>query len=215
MVGRSRVATCLSSTLRSQHTHSRPLCTCHASLNTRTGAWLSFCGYSFDDTRYAGQLPTAAFGVNSYGVGFTLNYVEPVKAVWPGIARNFVSRSLLDAVSFDDAVKKATVPGQGSGHNIQARLSAFAETSPSACLSRVTCVDETTFPCSCLVLRSELSQILKPLATISWSRSWMLDRSRYSMRICACVACWSRNGFPLLAPSLRCSPWAYFCVFCE
>lgn len=68
---------------------------------------------------YAGELPSGAFGVNNHGVGFTLNYVEPAKAVWPGIARNFVSRSLLDSVSFADGVRRATVKNLASGHNTQ------------------------------------------------------------------------------------------------
>ncbi len=44
---------------------------------------------------YAGELSTAAFGFNNLGVAFTLNAVLPHEIKNPGVARNFVSRDLL------------------------------------------------------------------------------------------------------------------------
>jgi hypothetical protein len=68
---------------------------------------------------YAGDLPSGAFGINSYGIGFTLNYVQPVAFGSPGVGRGFISRSLLDAVSAPDAMTKINVQPQGAGHNVQ------------------------------------------------------------------------------------------------
>lgn len=76
-------------------------------------------GASFVAYVYAGDLPSGAFGINSYGIGFTLNYVQPVAFGSPGVGRGFISRSLLDAVSAPDAMTKINVQPQGAGHNVQ------------------------------------------------------------------------------------------------
>jgi len=81
----------------------------HAKFNDRR-----FTGYT-----YAGDLPSGAFGFNQAGVAFTLNWVGPVQVVLGGIGRGFVSRSLLDATSFEDALSRATMKGQCAGHNYQ------------------------------------------------------------------------------------------------
>jgi hypothetical protein len=56
---------------------------------------------------YAGELPSCAFGFNSYGVVFTLNSVPLAseEAVAGGVARNFISRDLLEAHNLDDALE--------------------------------------------------------------------------------------------------------------
>ena len=64
---------------------------------------------------YAGDLPTGAFGWNSHGMAFTLNYVQPANFVAGGLGRSFISRDLLNAVSLEDAVRRVTVPNQAGG----------------------------------------------------------------------------------------------------
>jgi hypothetical protein len=65
---------------------------------------------------YPGFLPGNAFGVNQTGVLHTVNHVSP-RQVRVGLGRHFIARSLLDAPTLDDAVKRATVPGQAAGFN--------------------------------------------------------------------------------------------------
>jgi len=68
---------------------------------------------------YMGDLPSSAFGINAHGIGFSLNWVGPPPANAAGLARNFVSRSLLDGVDRRDTLARATRGGQAGGHNIQ------------------------------------------------------------------------------------------------
>jgi hypothetical protein len=65
---------------------------------------------SFTAYTYAGELPTCAFGFNSNGVAFTLDSVPPAsgEVVAGAIARNFVSRDLLEATSLEDAMNVTT-----------------------------------------------------------------------------------------------------------
>ena len=51
-------------------------------------------------------------------MSFTLNAVYAKEVKLPGVGRNFVSRSILDAPSFEEAIKRITVPNQATGHNI-------------------------------------------------------------------------------------------------
>ncbi|KAK3227963.1 hypothetical protein Dsin_007825 [Dipteronia sinensis] len=75
---------------------------------------LSFMAYS-----YPGELPTCAFGFNSYGVAFTLNAVAPMKDEIgaDGIGRNFISRGLLEATDIDDALLRIRSSEASVGHN--------------------------------------------------------------------------------------------------
>jgi hypothetical protein len=68
---------------------------------------------------YAGELPSCAFGFNSYGVVFTLNSVPLAseEAVAGGVARNFISRDLLEAHNLDDALERACERHLSVGHN--------------------------------------------------------------------------------------------------
>ncbi|KDO32798.1 hypothetical protein SPRG_19422 [Saprolegnia parasitica CBS 223.65] len=68
---------------------------------------------------YLGDLPSGAFGANDNGVAFSLNYVEPLDIDSNGLGRGFVSRDLLAATSYDDAIERVTQPNQATGHNIQ------------------------------------------------------------------------------------------------
>ena len=73
--------------------------------------------YSFVAYTYAGQLPTSAFGYGQ-AVAVTLNAVGPsASEVDVGIGRNFVSRALLAAHDWDDAVAMITQAGQSVGHS--------------------------------------------------------------------------------------------------
>ncbi|KAK9698502.1 hypothetical protein RND81_08G109300 [Saponaria officinalis] len=64
-------------------------------------------GLSYTAYTYAGELPTCAFGFNTYEVAFTLNSVAPLEEeiVAGAIGRNFVSRDLLEATSISDAIE--------------------------------------------------------------------------------------------------------------
>jgi hypothetical protein len=86
---------------------------------------------------YPGTLAGNAFGFNSQGVCFCVNQLRP-KAIREGIGREFVTRSLLDAVSVEDAVRRVTVADRAYGHNYA--IGSFAdrrllvvETSPTQC----------------------------------------------------------------------------------
>jgi hypothetical protein len=63
---------------------------------------------------YPGFLPGNACGYNRAGVMHTVDAVSP-RAVRVGLGRHFIARSLLDAVSLDDAIRRATLPGRGAG----------------------------------------------------------------------------------------------------
>ncbi|BAD81294.1 hypothetical protein [Oryza sativa Japonica Group] len=74
---------------------------------------------SFTAYTYAGELPTCAFGFNSNGVAFTLDSVPPAsgEVVAGAIARNFVSRDLLEATSLEDAMNRVSSPAMSVGHS--------------------------------------------------------------------------------------------------
>eukprot|EP00252_Welwitschia_mirabilis_P006350 TRINITY_DN17205_c0_g1_i2.p1 TRINITY_DN17205_c0_g1~~TRINITY_DN17205_c0_g1_i2.p1 ORF type:complete len:214 (+),score=41.27 TRINITY_DN17205_c0_g1_i2:501-1142(+) len=76
-------------------------------------------GGSYTAYTYAGELPSCAFGFNSYGFVFTLNSVPPTKEEIEkgGIGRNFVSRDLLEATSIEDALKRIHLPNISVGHS--------------------------------------------------------------------------------------------------
>ncbi|KAK1565495.1 hypothetical protein Q3G72_028037 [Acer saccharum] len=76
-------------------------------------------GPSFMAYSYPGELPTCAFGFNSYGVAFTLNAVAPMKdeIMADGIERNFISRGLLEATDIDDALLRIRSSEASVGHN--------------------------------------------------------------------------------------------------
>ncbi|OEL21704.1 hypothetical protein BAE44_0017278 [Dichanthelium oligosanthes] len=76
-------------------------------------------GLSFTAYTYAGELPSCAFGFNSNGVAFTLDSVPPVsdEIVAGAIALNFVSRDLLEAKNFEDAMHRICSPSVSVGHS--------------------------------------------------------------------------------------------------
>jgi hypothetical protein len=84
-----------------QHT---TLTTTSSSSSSSNVSWLGFV--------YAGELPSSGFGINSAGIGFTLNAVFPAAPIMPGFSRNFVSRQLLQARSINEALHIITRPGQ-------------------------------------------------------------------------------------------------------
>jgi hypothetical protein len=69
-------------------------------------AFTAFC--------YPGFLPGNAFGFNGAGLMHTINAVSP-RQVRVGLARHFIARSLFDARSLDDAIRRATVAGRAAG----------------------------------------------------------------------------------------------------
>ncbi|XP_042503689.1 uncharacterized protein LOC122080879 [Macadamia integrifolia] len=76
-------------------------------------------GLQFTAYTYAGELPSCAFGFNSNGMAFTLNSVPPSESeiVPGGIARNFISRDLLEATSLDDALSRIRLSEASVGHS--------------------------------------------------------------------------------------------------
>ncbi|MCO5577066.1 hypothetical protein L7F22_030888 [Adiantum nelumboides] len=74
---------------------------------------------SFTAFTLAGELPSCAFGFNTYGVGFTLNAVplSPQEVVAGGIGRNFISRDLLEATCLQSACKRIQVKELALGHS--------------------------------------------------------------------------------------------------
>ena len=72
---------------------------------------------SFVAFNYLGDLPTQAFGFNNYGIGFSINWVSTTNSLKAGLATNFIRRFLLDAESYEDAVEKINIVGQGGGNN--------------------------------------------------------------------------------------------------
>lgn len=86
----------------------------HTALITATFGAIRFTGFT-----YLGDLTTGAFGFNNQGVAVSLNWVGPTDVLKGGLGRGFIARSVLDAVSFQDAVTRVTVPNQCAGHNYQ------------------------------------------------------------------------------------------------
>lgn len=63
---------------------------------------------------YPGFLPGNAFGYNASGVLHTVDAVSP-RRIRIGLGRHFIARSLLDASSLDDAIRRVTVQGRAAG----------------------------------------------------------------------------------------------------
>ncbi len=90
---------------------------------------------TFTALSYPGFLCGNAFGFNSRGICVTVDNVRPLHNE-PGLGRHFVARSLLEAISLQDAVQQATVSGQASGFHYTIgstteRRVVSIETSPS------------------------------------------------------------------------------------
>jgi predicted choloylglycine hydrolase len=71
---------------------------------------------SFTAFSYPGFLCGNAFGFNNEGICFCINDVSPAN-VRIGIGRHFLARSLFEARSIDDAVKRITPDDRASGFN--------------------------------------------------------------------------------------------------
>jgi len=69
---------------------------------------------AFSALSYPGFLCGNAFGFNAEGICFSVDHVQP-RHVRMGVGRHFIARSLLEARSLDDAIKRVTVPERASG----------------------------------------------------------------------------------------------------
>lgn len=69
---------------------------------------------AFTVLSYPGALFGTAFGFNEAGLCFAINALFPSE-VGVGLGRCFAARSLLEAESLDDAVRRVTLPGRSSG----------------------------------------------------------------------------------------------------
>jgi hypothetical protein len=65
---------------------------------------------------YPGFLPGNASGFNEFGILHSINHVAP-RPVKVGLARHFIARSLLEARSLEDAVRRVTISGRAAGFN--------------------------------------------------------------------------------------------------
>ena len=93
-------------------------------------------GARFAAITYAGELPSAAFGLNSYGVAVTFNALSPLRlspVSEAPLARNLVSRASLVSRSVDDAIKVLSMGRQAVGHNAQV----FAWRDPAGVITSV------------------------------------------------------------------------------
>jgi isopenicillin-N N-acyltransferase-like protein len=69
---------------------------------------------AFTALSYPGFLCGNAFGFNAEGVCFSVDHVRP-RHLKVGLGRHFIARSLLEAESLDDAIRRVTVPARASG----------------------------------------------------------------------------------------------------
>ena len=71
---------------------------------------------TFNALCYPGFLPGNAFGFNEFGILHSINNVAP-RQVNVGLARHFIARSLLEARSQEEAVRRVTISGRAAGFN--------------------------------------------------------------------------------------------------
>ena len=71
---------------------------------------------TFNALCYPGFLPGNAFGFNEFGILHSVNHVAP-RQVKVGMARHFIARSLLEARSLADAVRRVSIPDRAAGFN--------------------------------------------------------------------------------------------------
>ncbi|KAJ9451950.1 hypothetical protein DIPPA_01450 [Diplonema papillatum] len=82
--------------------------------------WQSARPRSFTAYTYMGDLPSGAFGYVPGQFAFTLNKVPPKAAMaGQGFGRGFVSRAVLDAATFAEALAVASKTPNIAGHNYQ------------------------------------------------------------------------------------------------
>ena len=65
---------------------------------------------------YPGFLPGNASGFNECGILHSINHVAP-RPVKVGVARHFIARSLFEAHSLEEAVRRVTISGRAAGFN--------------------------------------------------------------------------------------------------
>ena len=65
---------------------------------------------------YPGFLPGNASGFNEFGILHSINHVAP-RPVKAGVARHFIARSLLEARSLAEALRRVTIPDRAAGFN--------------------------------------------------------------------------------------------------
>jgi hypothetical protein len=79
----------------------------HASIDNRP---------TFSALCYPGFLFGNALGFNEFGILHSINNVAP-RPVNVGLARHFIARSLLEARSLEDAVRRVAIPDRAAGFN--------------------------------------------------------------------------------------------------
>ena len=75
----------------------------------------TFGSLTWEGFAYAGDLVSGAYGYNNHGIAFTLNWLGPRDIVVGGYARGFISRRLLEARDWDEAMGIITMPNHAVG----------------------------------------------------------------------------------------------------
>ena len=65
---------------------------------------------------YPGFLAGNASGFNEFGILHSINHVAP-RPVKVGVGRHFIARSLLEARSLAEALRRVTIPDRAAGFN--------------------------------------------------------------------------------------------------
>ncbi len=67
---------------------------------------------------YAGEIPSGSYSWNSYGVYFSVNYLEPIRPdITDRVSRCFVARRLIEAKSIEDGISKLKSGHEASGYH--------------------------------------------------------------------------------------------------
>ena len=127
---------------------------------------------------YPGFLPGNAFGFNSHGVCYSVDNIRP-RDIRIGIGRHFLARSLLDAETIDDAIKRVTPDG---------RASAFSYTIGSVVERRI--VQAEVMPRQAKV---------KPIHNVSYHANHVLEIAEADQTIDASSACRVARAEAILA----------------
>lgn len=119
---------------------------------------------AFTAFSYPGFLCGNAFGFNAEGICFSVDNVQP-RNVREGVGRHFIARSLLEARSLDDAIRRVTVPARASGFSytigsIPERQVVIVEVAPEA--HRIRAVQGTYFHTNHYLELTEVDQVIHP-----------------------------------------------------
>ena len=131
---------------------------------------------SFTAFSYPGFLCGNAFGFNSEGICFCNNDVQPSN-IEVGVGRHFISRSLLESQSIEDAIDRITPPDRAAGFNytigsVKQRRIVNVEVSPRQHI--VTEIKGTDFRANHYIDLNGIEQIIGPSSRLRVKRATSL-----------------------------------------